>query len=133
MITSLSKGLTSLLQHHCWKVSILHRSTSFTILFFTDFLPGSKHLLILWLQSPSAVILEPRKRKSVTNSTVSTSIYHEVMGPDAMILVFVTFSFKLALSLSFFTPLSLITTYFMHFSYFNLGTLHLECKFHDHR
>ena len=52
------------------------------------FLPGSKHLLISWLQSPSAVILEPPKIKSDTVSTVSTSIFHEVMGPDAMILVF---------------------------------------------
>ena len=49
------------------------------------FLPKSKHLLISWLQSPSAVILEPRKIKS---ATVSPSICHEVMGPDAMILVF---------------------------------------------
>ena len=49
------------------------------------FLPRSKHLLISWLQSPSAVILEPRKIKS---ATVSPSICHEVMGPDAMILVF---------------------------------------------
>ena len=52
------------------------------------FLPRSKHLLISWLQSPSAVILEPKKIKSVTVSTVSPSISHEVMGPDAMILVF---------------------------------------------
>ena len=52
------------------------------------FLPGSKHLLILWLQSPSAVILEPKKIKSVTVSTVSPYICLEVMGPDAMILVF---------------------------------------------
>ena len=52
------------------------------------FLPRSKHLLISWLQSPSAVILEPPKIKSVTISTVSPSICHEVMGPDAMILVF---------------------------------------------
>ena len=50
------------------------------------FLPRSKRLLISWLQSPSAVILEPPKIKSV--STVSPSISHEVMGPDAMILVF---------------------------------------------
>ena len=48
------------------------------------FLPRSKHLLISWLQSPSAVILEPRKIKSVT---VSPSVCHEVMGLDAMILV----------------------------------------------
>ena len=52
------------------------------------FLPRSKHLLISWLQSPSAVILEPKKIKSVTVFTVSPSICHEVMGRDAMILVF---------------------------------------------
>ena len=52
------------------------------------FLPKSKHLLISWLQSPSAVILEPPKIKSDTVSTISPSISHEVMGPDAMILVF---------------------------------------------
>ena len=52
------------------------------------FLPRSKCLLISWLQSPSALILEPQKIKSATVSTVSPSICHEVMGPDAMILVF---------------------------------------------
>ena len=52
------------------------------------FLPRSKRLLISWLQSPSAVILEPRKIKSDTVLTVSPSISHEVMGPDARILVF---------------------------------------------
>ena len=51
------------------------------------FFPRSKHLLILWLQSPSAVILEPRKIKSATVPTVSPSICHEVMGPDAMIFL----------------------------------------------
>ena len=67
------------------------------------FLPRSKRLLISWLQSPSAVILEPRKIKSATVSTVFPSIYHEVMGPDAMILVFLILSFKPTFSLSFFT------------------------------
>ena len=52
------------------------------------FFPRSKRLLISWLQSPSVVILEPRKIKSVTVSIVSPSVYHEVMGPDTMILVF---------------------------------------------
>ena len=52
------------------------------------FLPRSKHLLISWLQSPSVVILEPKKIKSVIVSIVSPSIPHEVMGQDAMILVF---------------------------------------------
>ena len=55
--------------------------------FVTAFLPSSKCLLILWLKSPSTVILEPRKIKSVTVSIVSPSICDEVMGPDAMILV----------------------------------------------
>ena len=52
------------------------------------FLPRSNYLLISWLQSPSAVILEPKKIKSVTVSIVSSSICQEMMGPDAMILVF---------------------------------------------
>ena len=54
----------------------------------TTFLPRSKRLLISWLQSPSEVILEPRKIKSATVSTVSPSICHEVMGLDSMIFVF---------------------------------------------
>ena len=52
------------------------------------FLPRSKRLLISWLQSPSSVILEPPKIKSAIVYTVSPSICHEVMGPDAMIFVF---------------------------------------------
>ena len=67
------------------------------------FLPRSKRLLISWLQSPSAVILEPPKIKSATVSTVSPSISHEVMGPDAMILVFWMLSFKPTFSLYSFT------------------------------
>ena len=67
------------------------------------FLSRSKHLLISWLQSPSAVILEPKKIKSDTVSTVSPSISHEVMGTDAMILVFWMLSFKPMFSLSSFT------------------------------
>ena len=51
------------------------------------FLPRSKRLLISWLESPSAVILEPKKIKSITVSIVSPSICHEVMGPDVMIFV----------------------------------------------
>ena len=113
--------LTSLLQHHSSKASILRCSAFFTVqlshAYMTTgktialtrrtfvgkvmslllnmlsrlvitFLPRSKRLLISLLQSPSAVILEPRKIKSDTVSTVSPSIYHEVMGPDAMIFVF---------------------------------------------
>ena len=54
------------------------------------FLPRSKRLLISWLQSPSAVILEPRKIKSDTVSTLSPSISHEVMGPDATVVYFIS-------------------------------------------
>ena len=67
------------------------------------FLPRSRHLLISCLQSASAVILEPSKIKSAVVSTVSPSISHEVMGLDAMILVFWMLSFKPAFSLSYFT------------------------------
>ena len=67
------------------------------------FLPRSKCLLISWLQSPSAVILEPRKIKSATVSTVSSSVCHEVMGPDTMVLVFWMLDFKP----TFHSPLSL--------------------------
>ena len=69
---------------------------------FITFLPRSKHLLISWLQSPSAVILEPKKIKCLTVSTVTPSICHEVMGLDAMILVFWMLSFKPTFSLSSF-------------------------------
>ena len=108
--------LKSLLQHHSSKASIFWHSAFFTdqlshpymttgktialtkqtfvgkvmslLLKILSFLPRSQCLLISWLQSPSAVILEPPKMKSDTVSTVSPSISHEVMGPDAMILVF---------------------------------------------
>ena len=66
------------------------------------FLPRSKCLLISWLKSPSAAILEPPKINSVTVSTVSPSICHEAMGPDAMILVFWMLSFRPTFSLSSF-------------------------------
>ena len=66
------------------------------------FLPRSKCLLISWLQSPSAVTLEPKKIKSDTVSIVSPSICHEVMGQDAMIFIFWMLSFKPAFPLSFF-------------------------------
>ena len=70
----------------CWQSNVLLFNMLSRLVI--TFLPRSKHLLISWLQSPSAVILEPKKVKSVTVSTVSSSIYHEVMGLDATILVF---------------------------------------------
>ena len=66
-------------------------------------LPSSKCLLISWLQSPSTVILQPKKIKSFTVSNVSPSIYHEVMLPDAMIFIFWMLDFNSAFSLSSFT------------------------------
>ena len=90
-----SPTLTSI--HDYWKNIALNRwtfvgkvrSLLFNILsrLVITFLPRSKCLLISWLQSPSAVILEPPKIKLATVSTVSLSICHEVMGLDAMILV----------------------------------------------
>ena len=110
--------LKSLLQHHSSKASILQCSAFFTVQLshpymttgktialtrrtfvgkvmclllsrlVITFFPRSKRLLISWLQSPSAVILKPPKLKSDTVSTVSPSISHEVMGPDAMTFVF---------------------------------------------
>ena len=83
---SMTTGKTLTRQTFVGKVmSLLFNMLSRLII---TFLPRSKHLLISWLQSPSAVILEPRKIKSATVSTVCPSICYEVVGPDAMILVF---------------------------------------------
>ena len=85
----------------CWQSNI----SAFNMLsrLVIAFLPRSKHLLISCLQSPSAVSLEPKNLKSVTVSTVCPSICHEVMAPDAKILVFWMLSFKTTFSLSSFT------------------------------
>ena len=85
----------------CWQSNV----SDFDMLsrLVITFLPRSKCLLISWLQLPSAVILEPRKIKSVTVSIVSPSIFHGGMGPDAMIFVLWMLSFKSAFSLSSFT------------------------------
>ena len=131
LISLKSKGLSSLLQHHSSKASILQRSASFIVqllhpymttgktialtrwtfvgkvmsLLFNmlsslviGFLPRSKHLLISWQQSPSAVILEPPK---INSATVSPSISHEVMGPDSRVLASCMLSFKPTFTLSF--------------------------------
>ena len=85
----------------CWQVmSLLLNMLSRLII---TLLPMSKRLLISWLQSPSAVTLEPRKIKSATAFTVSPSIFHEVMGPDTMIFIFWMLSFKPTFSCSSFT------------------------------
>ena len=87
--------------------------------FVIAFLPRSKHLLISWLQLSSAVILEPKKIKSVTVSTFYPSICHEVMGSDAMILVFLMLSFKPAFSLSFFTIIKRLFKFFFTFYHYS--------------
>ena len=129
-LLTVQRTLKSLLQHHSSKASILWCSTFFVVqlshpflttgetialtrrtfvgkvmsLLFNrlviTFLPRSKRLLISWLQSPSAVILESKKIKSDTVSTVFPFICHGVMGPDAVILVFWMLSFKPTFSLS---------------------------------
>ena len=97
-----SHSCTQLLETFVGKVMSLLFNTlpRFAIAFF----PRSKHLLISWLQSPSAMILEPKKRKSVTVSTLPVSIWHEAVGLDAIILVFWMLNFKPAFSLSFCAP-----------------------------
>ena len=85
-----------LLAKWCLLFNILSR-------FVTAFLPRSKHLLISWLQLPTTVILEPKKMKFVTVSIVSPSICQEVMGLDAVILVFWMLSYNSTFSLSSFT------------------------------
>jgi len=88
------------------------------------FLPRNKRLFISWLRSPSAVILEPKKMKPATVSTVSPSICHEVMGPDAMIFVFWMLSF----SQLFHSPLSLSSTgslVLLHFLSWGWCQLHI--------
>ena len=87
------KVIALTIQNYVGNFSMLSR-------FVIAFLPRSKCLLISWLQSPSAVILEPPKIKWATVSTVSPCICHEVMGQDAMILVFWMLSFNPTFSLS---------------------------------
>ena len=74
----------------CKEISLLFNMLSRLVI---AFLPRSKHLIISWLQSPSAVILEPKKIKSVTVSIVSPSICHEVMGLDCHDLSFLNAEF----------------------------------------
>ena len=97
------------------------------------FLPRRKHLLISWLQSPSAVILEPRKIKSASVSIVSLSICYEVMGPDAFILVFkilnVSQLFHSLLSLS--SRGSLVLLHFLPYCLDYYGFMSLKNRLYD--
>ena len=99
----MTTGKTIALTRHTFVGKVMSLLFNMLSRLVITFLPRSKHLLISWLQSPSAVILEPKKIKSDTVSTVSPSISHEVMGTDATILVFWMLSFKP----TFHSPLSL--------------------------
>ena len=81
-------GKTTVLIIQTFVIKVLSLLFNMLSRFVRGFLPRSKHLLISWLQSPSTVILEPKKIKSVTVSIVSPSICYEVMGLDAMIFIF---------------------------------------------
>ena len=84
----MTKGKTTALTRQTFAGKVMSLLLNMLSRLVITFLPRSKRHLISWLQSPFAVILEPNKIKSDTVSTVSPSICHEVMGPDAMILVF---------------------------------------------
>ena len=97
------------------------------------FLPRSKCLFISWLQSSSAVILEPKKLKSVTVSIVCPSVSHKVIEPDAMILVFWMLTFKSSFSLSSFTFIkrlfgSSLPKVEGQISYYNLNVSYGTCN-----
>ena len=94
--------------------------------FIIAFLPRSQCLLISWLQSPSAVILELKKIKSVTVSIVSPSICYEVMGLDAMILVFWMLSFKSAFSFSSFNFIKRLFAFLFPLCFLPLGWYHVH-------
>ena len=81
---NMATGKTIALNRHTFVGEVISLLFNMLTRFVITFLPRSKCLLISWLQSPSAVILEPPKIKSDSAATVSPSIYHEVMGPDAM-------------------------------------------------
>ena len=141
-----SPNLTSI--HDYWKNHSLTRqnfvgklmSLLFNMLYrlVITFLPRSKCLLISWLQSLSTVILDPKKIKSVTVSIVYPSICHEVMGPDAMILVFWMLSFKPTFSLYSFTfikrlfssslsVISMVSPAYLRFWYFSRQSWFQQC------
>ena len=112
--------------------------------FVIAFLPRSKYLLISWLQSPSVVIFEPKKIKSDTVYTALPSIFHEVMGLDAMILVFWMLSFEPGFhspfqflkrffsSSSLFCYVLYCVSYFLFNSYYNFQRIHVAIVYLNH-
>ena len=131
------KTIALIIQKFVSKVMSLFLNT--LSIFVIAFLPRSKHLLISWLQSLSTVILEPKKRKSVTVSILSLSIRHEVMRPDVMILDFLMLSFKSVFSLTSFTLIQrlfsssslsatrVVSSAYLRLLIFLLGILFLAC------
>ena len=111
--TYMTTGKTIALTRRTFVTKVMSLLFSMLFRLVITFLPRSKCLLIAWLQSPSAASLEPPKIKSVTVSTVSPSICHEVMGPDAMILVFWMLSFKPTFSLSWLSSRDSLVLHFM--------------------
>ena len=99
----MTTGKTIALTRWTFVVKVMSLLSNMLSRLVITFLPRSKRLLISWLQSPSAVILEPPKIKYVTVSTVSPSVCLEVMGLDAVILVFSVLSFNPTFSLSSFS------------------------------
>ena len=86
-------GKTIALSKHTFVGKVISLLFNMLSRFVIAFHPRNKRLLISWLQSPSTVILEPKKIKSVTTSALSSSVCQEVMGPDATILVFLNAEF----------------------------------------
>ena len=103
---TIGKTVALTIQTFVVKMSLLFNMLSRLVI---AFLPRGKRLLISWLQSPSVVILEPKKIKSVTVSIVSPSICREVMGPDTMVLIFCMLNFKPAFTFSLLTFRSFFT------------------------
>ena len=121
--THMATGKTTALTRQTFVGKVMSLLLNMLSRLVITFLPRSNRLLISWLQSPSAVILEPPKIKSDTVSTVSPSNCHEVMGPDAIILVFWMLSFQPTFSLSSFT---FIKRLFSSSSFSAIGCYHLH-------
>ena len=106
--------LVSFLTHSFGQMDLFPQTVSLLFnmlpMFVIAFLPVSKHHLISWLQSPSTVILEPKKIKSATVSIFSPPIFHEVMGPDVMTLVIWMLNFEPAFTVSSFTLIKRINS-----------------------
>ena len=116
----MTTGKTTALTRRTFAGNVMSLLFNMLSMFVTAFLPRSKGLLTSWLQSPSAVILEPKKRKSVIVSIVSPSVCHGVTGPDAVILVFWILSQLFHSSLSLSSRGSLVPLHFLPYRWYHL-------------